>query len=257
MIAEAFDEGGSHWILVFDISKAHRRIPVLPEEWGRQACQVRGSAAVTAQATRAREAAGRPPSRPRALRRQDFTPKELSEDVYVNKVGTFGVSSAGYWWGRAVGAVVRLTHYALGHTHALWALIYSDDGKITAGGDYQARKLLLHMLVLMVLRVPISWKKVRGGPEVEWIGYFFDLGRLEIGVTFARAVWASNWLSDKVAEGRVRLGELREGLGMLQFIAGPVEHIRPFLGPLYAWSAAGPRFAKPALSDRRVVRVSL
>ena len=32
---------------------------------------------------------------PTVLTRQDFTAKELSEDVYVNKVGTFGISSAG------------------------------------------------------------------------------------------------------------------------------------------------------------------
>ena len=37
VIAEVHDEGGTHWMLLFDISKAHRRIPVLPEEWGRQA----------------------------------------------------------------------------------------------------------------------------------------------------------------------------------------------------------------------------
>ena len=39
--------------------------------------------------------------------RTDFSAKELSEDVYINKVGTFGVSSAGYWWGRAGGAIMR------------------------------------------------------------------------------------------------------------------------------------------------------
>ena len=41
--------------------------------------------------------------------------------------------------------------------------------------------------------------------------------------------------------------ELREGLGRLQFIVGPLEHIRPFLGPLYAWAAAGPRYARPKI----------
>ena len=45
----------------------------------------------------------------------------------------------------------------------------------------------------------------------------------------------------------MRLGELREGLGRLQFLAGPLEHLRPFLGPLYAWSCAGPRYARPRM----------
>ena len=47
--------------------------------------------------------------------------------------------------------------------------------------------------------------------------------------------------------GSMALGELREGLGRLQFIAGPVEFIRPFLGPLYAWASAGPRHLKVPL----------
>ena len=74
-----------------------------------------------------------------------------------------------------------------------------------------------------------------------------DGARFELGISELRAVWATRWLADKAAEGRVRLGELREGLGRLQFIAGPLEFLRPFLGPLYAWCSAGPRFAQPRL----------
>ena len=68
-----------------------------------------------------------------------------------------------------------------------------------------------------------------------------------MGLSAARAALATRWLTDKAAEGRVRLGELREGLGRLQFIAGPVEYIRPFLGPLYAWASIRPKYARPQL----------
>ena len=40
---------------------------------------------------------------------------------------------------------------------------------------------------------------------------------------------------------------MREGLGRIQFIAGPIEYIRAFLGPLYAWASIGSRWAKPRL----------
>ena len=50
VMAELAEEGGSHVLLMYDIKKAHRRIPVLKSEWGRQACQVRGSAAYAVQA---------------------------------------------------------------------------------------------------------------------------------------------------------------------------------------------------------------
>ena len=74
-------------------------------------------------------ATGRGDGKPAPIRREDFSAKELSEDVYVNKVGTFGVSSAGYWWGRAGGGIMRLGHYCVGVQDALLALLYSDDGK--------------------------------------------------------------------------------------------------------------------------------
>ena len=247
-VAAMAEEGGAHFGLLIDVSKAHRRIPVLESEWGRQAFQVRGRAAAAAQALLlARPADGRGHAdQPRKLKRSDFSARELAEDVFLNRVGTFGVTSAGYWWGRAAGGVVRLLHYCLGLFDALWILLYSDDGKLTGRTDYPERGLLLALMILSILRLPISWHKVKGGCEFEWIGYWVDIGRFRLGISASRAAWASRWLRDKATEGRVALGELQEGLGRLQFIAGPVEHIRPFLGPLYAWSAAGPRFAKPA-----------
>jgi hypothetical protein len=255
VLAELHDEGVPVFSLVFDVSKAHRRVPVLEEEWGRQACQVRGSAAATAQAKRTalEEKEKRHPGepardrKPTPLERSDFSAAELSEDVYLNMVGTFGVTSAGYWWGRAGGAVVRLCHYLIGYDDALYALLYSDDGKITGRTAYPERGLLLFLLVMVVLRLPLSWKKLKGGVDIEWIGYALDMRRFQVGVSALRAAWAIRWLTDKAAEGAVRLGELKEGLGRLQFVAGPVEYVRPFLGPLYAWASVGPRFAKPRL----------
>ena len=45
VMRELHVEGAGHVCIVYDISKAHRRVPVLRCEWGRQACQVRGTAA--------------------------------------------------------------------------------------------------------------------------------------------------------------------------------------------------------------------
>ena len=59
------------------------------------------------------------------MQRSDFTPAALAEEMYINKVGTFGVASAGYWWGRARAAVMRLGHYFVGYENALWILLCS------------------------------------------------------------------------------------------------------------------------------------
>ena len=34
-------------------------------------------------------------------------------DVFVNTVGTYGIASAAYWWGRLIAIVLRILHYAM------------------------------------------------------------------------------------------------------------------------------------------------
>ena len=191
VLSELHAEGGSFFQLLFDVSKAHRRVPVEESEWGRPACQVKGSAATTAQARRSRS---RSKGVPAPLVRNDFSPRELAEDVYLNKVGTLGVSSEGYWWGRAGAAAMRLGHYLVGFENAIWALLYSDDGDLIGRTDYPERGLLTFLLSLVLVGIPLSWKKLRGGTKVEWIGYLLDVARFEVGVTETRALWAANWM---------------------------------------------------------------
>ena len=52
VLSEIAEEPGPNFALDFDVSKAHRRCQVLRAEWGRQACQVKGSAAATFQEKR-------------------------------------------------------------------------------------------------------------------------------------------------------------------------------------------------------------
>ena len=178
----------------------------------------------------------------------EFSEDQLAEEVWLNTVGTFGVGSAGYWWGRAGALLVRLSHY-LPPTHLwrLWLLLYADDGMVTAGGSYFEHPLLFHLFLLQVLGTPLKWSKVRGGVELEWVGYWLDYSRFMMGISEARAVWVRNWLDSKVRERRVALGELKEALGRLVFVTGPLEHLRPMLGPLFRWASVGGRFARPRL----------
>ena len=133
------------------------------------------------------------------------------------------MGSAGYWWGRAGALLVRLSHY-LPPTHLwrLWLLLYADDGMVTAGGSYFEHPLLFHLFLLQVLGTPLKWSKVRGGVELEWVVYWLDYSRFMMGISEARAVWVRNWLDSKVRERRVALGELKEALGRLVFVTGPL-----------------------------------
>ena len=125
-------------------------------------------------------APGQPPLGPAQVA---FSEEQLNEEVWLNLVGTFGIGSAGYWWGRAGAALVRLTHYLTPRQLQMWLLLCADDGLATAGGQWFQRPLLFHLYLLMVL----EWPKVRGGLQLEWVGHWLDFARFEIGVSAKRA----------------------------------------------------------------------
>ena len=57
VLKEMHKEGGVHVCIVYDVSKAHRRVPVHECDWGRQSCQIRGSAAAAWKSKRKMRAA--------------------------------------------------------------------------------------------------------------------------------------------------------------------------------------------------------
>jgi hypothetical protein len=63
------------------------------------------------------------------------------------------------------------------------------------------------------------------------------VARFRIGISWRRQEWLVKWITGKLAQPAVLAREIREGLGRLGFAAGPLEHLRPFLGPVYAWCA--------------------
>ena len=47
--------------------------------------------------------------------------------MFVNTVGTFGVSSASYYWSRVSAAVGRLTQYLISRYATTWIMLLADD----------------------------------------------------------------------------------------------------------------------------------
>ena len=88
--------GQKHTGLTADVEGAHRIIAIRPKDWPLQACQVK--------------------------------PKG---DVYLNRRGTFGISSASYWWGKLAAGTQRGALLILGPELPLWLLLYADDYNLT------------------------------------------------------------------------------------------------------------------------------
>eukprot|EP00435_Cladocopium_sp_Y103_P074484 s15_g49.t1 len=203
-LLEQFQRDGSVvFSLIGDFGKAHRRFKYLRSEQGFLACRVR----------------------------------EDENVIYVNKVGTFGISSTPYWWGRISAALLRLGHVLLGPS-PIEALLYADDLETMGIGGEGRRCQVILFILLAALGSPFKWKKQRGGLATEWIGLTTDYGTYSLGLSEKRAEWLVAWIHRVCEEKLVGAREFASCLGRLGFAATALPWEKPFLGPLYTWAAA-------------------
>jgi len=189
--------------LIGDFGKAHRRFKYREDEQGYLACKV----------------------------------SEEDDQIYVNKVGTFGITSTPYWWSRLSGALLRLGHYLVGPV-PIEALLYADDLETMGVGKEGRKGQVLMFVILAALGSPFKWKKQRGGMVTEWIGLTTDFGGYALGLSERRAGWLVGWMRKLCEKKLVSPREFAAGLGRLGFAATVLLWEKPFLGPLYVWAAA-------------------
>jgi hypothetical protein len=138
-MAEVEDEPESHLAIVWDFKSAHRLIQVDARDWGLQACTIN-------------DLRGGPPS--------------LGAEIYLNTVGTFGLSTAGYWWGRLAAMLVRAAHYGFGWALRAWILLFADDGKLLMPLSRLRRTIPTLFALFSVFGGPIKWPKGKGGAGI-------------------------------------------------------------------------------------------
>ena len=56
-----------------------------------------------------------------------------------------------------------------------------------------------------------------------------------------RAEWFVKWVETVATSTTIHMGTFEEGLGRIMFVAGALEHERPFLAPLYKFLTMHPR----------------
>ena len=198
-------QGAMRCSLLYDISRAHKLLPVDEQDWGLQGFRLPAG-------------------------KQEGT-------VFLHTRGTFGVASAAYHWQRLAACLVRLVHRLGGFDLGLLHLLFADDGWLTALGPYFWRRMLFWLFCLELFEVPIAWKKVRGGLVVHWIGYQIDVQKFTKGMSEKKVKWIVEWLERHRASGGVTGRDLKSALGRFSFVAGALQHVRPFLGPIFAWAA--------------------
>ncbi len=188
--------------LAVDAQDAHRLVAVHPEDWALQGCR-----------------------------------SDLTGEVFLYKVGCFGITTAAYWWSRLGGALVRAIHLTLPPGDEIWALLMADDFKLESSSRRPDRSVIKSIVLLMIFGLPIAWPKIQGGTRITWIGYEVWLDCLSVGISARRASWCTGFLDKLARDGHCDLGHLRSGLGRLTFVVTALEWERPFLAPFYSFLA--------------------
>ena len=201
LLNEYRDEGAIAVSLLADASKAHRRIKILPDEWGFQACRL-----------------------------EEGT-------VWLNCVGTFGMASASYWWGRVSGGLIRCAYLLNGNDRNFDCLLFADDTEFLAKDRSERKSVIRAVLALWALGWPFKWAKFRGGHEVEWVGYAVHYAEFKLGISANRAAWVISWIDRLLRDKKVIMTEMRCGLGRLAFVAQALIYEKPLLGAIYSWVA--------------------
>ena len=119
-------------ILKADVSKAHRRTKVQPNEWRYQVAQLDG-------------------------------------EWWINKVGTYGMASAQLYWGRMAALLLRLCYLMFPHVD--WGFVFVDDFCWLLRTDTATEDTAKLLLFLAALGCPLSWHKTVLSEVNTWLGF--------------------------------------------------------------------------------------
>ena len=93
-----------------------------------------------------------------------------------------------------------------------------------------------HSLCCVQCQVPpLSWNKTSGGDIVSWVRSH------KLGMSQRRAEWFTRWTREVAQAGHINISTFEEGFGRVAYVAGALEHERPFLAPLYKFMSLRPR----------------
>ena len=215
VVAQSHEQHEQPFAITGDVATAHRLVKIRERDWGLLACRASDDATT----------------------------------VFLNKVGTFGVSSASLWWARLFGVIGRNVGHAM-LNHALFQLVFVDDLHANFYGPQKHTLALAWLVLFLMMGTPFAWKKFKGGTRVAFIGYELDYGTCQVGLSGARGAWLVAWIRDARASGFVvQTRRFAEFLGRLGFVSRVLYWLKAHMSPLYAWASAMHRCSLGKLPD--------
>ena len=194
-------------ILKADVTKAHRRIKVLPSEWKYQVAQLRGK-------------------------------------WWINKVGTYGMASAQLYWGRMAALILRILYGMFPMVD--WSFVFVDDFCWILRGENAKIQAAALMLAMLAMGVPLSWKKTVLGDVNTWLGFVVDPTGPTIRMAEQKHDIVMVILMD-LAEGKTFTSkEIEKAMGRLQWATSACPLAKPFLQPFWQWKAVVHTCGRPS-----------
>ena len=143
----------------------------------------------------------------------------------------FGARVSSFYWARAAGLLVRLIHRLLRVRHS--AKIYVDD-LLCLLDSASAPVWASHVVVLLLLiKVPLSWHKCALSQRVVWIGWEIDLSIFTVRLDPQKFRRLCDLLRLCLASRRCSTHLLERVTGKLLWLSSLFRTFRPSLAPLY------------------------
>ena len=204
VVREASETLEAPFCVSADIKAAHRLVKIRKADWGLLGCKADSS----------------------------------SDIVWLNKCGTFGISSAPYWWAKLFGLIGRFVGHVMGMRWFLHLTFVDDLHGVFVGRDKFVH-LWVWLLAFELIGAPFGYHKFRGGLETEFVGYTLKYDVKSVGISSRRGDWLRSWYKDvRDKKFTVSTRSFQEFLGRLSFVAQVLVWLKPHLAPLFAWGAA-------------------
>ena len=152
-------------------------------------------------------------------------------ELFVNKVGTFGVASASYSWSRVASALGALRNILARDTAHTWHMLVADDCHLEAGGSGDGAAMIVFPILGTVCGVPLSWG----------FSYCIEATRC---TSQHRTDWFIRWAREISTADFFHLTNV-EGLGRIMYVVVALK---------YEWLSLGP-LRRLGLSDCSAVRL--
>ena len=195
------------WMLLkADVTKAHRRVKILPAEWKYQVAR-------------------------------------LGSEWWINKVGTYGMASAQLYWGRAAALLLRILYKVFPMVD--WGFVFVDDFCWLLRKTTSELLTTALLLFLTAFGCPLSWEKTAIGASNTWLGFVVTphLQLVRMAPTKHELVMAI--LTKMMANDSFTRSELDSALGRLQWATTCCPLTKPFLQSFWQWKSAVKTSGKP------------